>query len=541
MSFLQLLRREMRDSLPRLVAMSAIGGISNAAILAAINAGAQQAGGDKANLWSAALFLIALILFIKSQQYILIVTTAESEAIVHRLRVRLMEHVRRTELLALEEIGRSEIVVSITRDTAMLTQAAGMLAFGGQGFVLIVFVSFYVAYLSFLSFVFGAAIIGLAAVLFHLKSSQIAQGVRESSEWDTRLYDRMLDLLDGFKEVRLNVARSDDLIGDISEVSRNAANIRIFALSENLNQLVRSQSAMYILLGVIVFVVPSFSETAGNASITQNTAAILFVVGTCFSLMQTLSILAAANAAADNIERLEARLLTTASAAPVSATEPVKRFEKIELRQIMFHYPDKPSEPGYQIGPINFTLHSGDVVFIAGGNGSGKSTFMKVLAGLYRPESGEILFDGTALDSDMIGTYRSLITAVFSDYHLFHRLYGIRNPDPAEVDRLLQQFDLAGKTYLTDDEFHTLDLSGGQRKRLALLVGLLEKRPILLLDEWTANQDPEYRRKFYHDLLPALKQSGTTVVLVTHDDRYVAELKQPFRLLRMDEGRFIET
>jgi putative ATP-binding cassette transporter len=74
---------------------------------------------------------------------------------------------------------------------------------------------------------------------------------------------------------------------------------------------------------------------------------------------------------------------------------------------------------------------------------------------------------------------------------------------------------------------------------LALIVSLLEKRPILLLDEWTADQDPDFRRKFYDELLPELQQAGATIVVITHDDRYLAELDLPARKLRMDEGRFV--
>src|SRR6202012_367195 len=114
--------------------------------------------------------------------------------------------------------------------------------------------------------------------------------------------------------------------------------------------------------------------------------------------------------------------------------------------------------------------------------------------------------------------YRALISGIFFDYHLFRRLYGIHDPDPAEVDRLLRQFRLDSKTGLMDGEFRTLDLSGGQRRRLALVVSLLEKRPIMLLDEWTAEQDPEYRRKFYDELLPDMLRAGATVIVITHDD-----------------------
>src|SRR5437764_7008148 len=135
MTFLQLVRREMHGSLPRLVLMSGLGGISNAAILAAVNSGAQAAGAGEIGLWSAGLFVVALILFVKTQHYILIASTVEIEAIIHKLRLRLMDHVRRSELLPLDAIGRSQIVAAITKETGALLQAANMLAFAGQAAV----------------------------------------------------------------------------------------------------------------------------------------------------------------------------------------------------------------------------------------------------------------------------------------------------------------------------------------------------------------------------------------------------------------------
>jgi putative ATP-binding cassette transporter len=375
-------------------------------------------------------------------------------------------------------------------------------------------------------------------VIFHAKNRRLAEETREATKWDNRLFDRLMDLLDGFKEVRLNKSRSDHLFDDIAEVSRTAANIKIRTQSESYKQLVFSQSSMYLLLAAIVFVVPTFSATKGG-SIMQVTTALMFVVGVCMGIVQTVPILMAANAAADNIERLEARLRGIAAATDDGAGEPPRRFEKVEVRNVVFSYVDKSSEAIFRVGPIDFTLRSGDLVFITGGNGSGKSTFLKLLAGLYQPDSGEILLDGTPVDDSNRDVYRALIAAIFVDYHLFQRLYGIADPDPAEVRRLLTQFRLLDKTRLTGGEFGNLDLSGGQRKRIALIVSLLEKRPILLLDEWTADQDPDFRRKFYDELLPALKQAGETVVVITHDDRYLDELHLPARRLRMDEGRFV--
>ena len=539
MSFFTLVRREMQLSLPRLVIMSSIAGISTAAILAAVNAGAQAASSGSVSLQSATLFVIALLLFVKTQHFIFTTTTVEIETIIHRLRVRLMDQVRHSELRPLDTIGRSEIVAAITKETATLAQAADTFGFASQSVVLVFFVSIYIAYLSLLAFVLSVAIVCLAALIFLGKNRELTLRQREALEWENRLFDRLSDLLDGFKEVRLNRARSDDLFNDIVAVSQTAADIKIRTKTETFRRLVFSQTMMYILLGAIVFIVPSFSATVGD-SITKTTTALLFVIGSCWGLVQAVPILSAANAAADNIEQLEAKLRATAATALVGPAEPARRFERIEIRNIVFRYLDKSSSTMFQIGPLDFTLRRGELVFITGGNGSGKSTFMKVLAGLYEPDSGEITLDGMRIDESTRDVYRGLFSAIFSDYHLFLKLYGIRDPDSAEIGRLLTQFRLRHKTHYEDGEFRTIDLSGGQRKRLGLIVSLLEKRPILLLDEWTADQDPEFRRRFYDELLPEMTAAGLTVVVITHDDRYLNELKLPSRRLHMDEGRLVE-
>jgi cyclic peptide transporter len=539
MSFFSLVRREMYGSLDRLIVISALGGISTAAILTAINSGAQAADTGKVSLWSATLFIVALFLFIKTQQYILITATAEIEAIIHKLRLRLMDHVRHSELLPLESIGRGEIVGAITKETATLTQMSNTLAFSAQGAVLIFFVALYVAYLSLLAFTMSVIILGIAAILFHARSRQLRMASHEASNLEHRLFDRLMDILNGFKEVRLNTARSEELFQHIIEVSRAAANIKIRAQSETFKRMIFLQSALYALLGAIAFAVPTFSGAMGEESITKTITALVFIVGTCFGLVQAIPIISAANTAADNIERLEARLLAAIPTTEVAAIEPPKRFEKIEMRNVVFRYVDKWSDAVFQVGPIDFTLQSGELVFITGGNGSGKSTFLKLLAGFYKPDSGEITFDGVRVNDSTRQAYRELIAAIFPDYHLFEKLYGVPDPDPAEVNRLLTEFRLQDKTHLTDRQFSTLDLSQGQRKRLALTVSLLEKRPILLLDEWAADQDPEFRSKFYYELLPELKRAGETVVAITHDDRYLDEMDLPARRLRMEDGRFV--
>ena len=130
---------------------------------------------------TAALFVVALFLFIKTQHYILITATAEIEAIIHNLRLRLMEHVRRSELLAVEAHRPRRNRRRHHPRHGALTQATNTLAFSAQGAVLIFFVAIYVLYLSPLAFVLSVAIVGVAAMLFQAKSRHLAAGDARSA------------------------------------------------------------------------------------------------------------------------------------------------------------------------------------------------------------------------------------------------------------------------------------------------------------------------------------------------------------------------
>ena len=140
------------------------------------------------------------------------------------------------------------------------------------------------------------------------------------------------------------------------------------------------------------------------------------------------------------------------------------------------------------------------------------------------------------IDRSNLNEYRALFSAIFSDFHLFDRLYGLRGVDNEQVDPLLERMELSHKTSYAEGRFTELDLSTGQRKRLALVTTLLEDKQVWIFDEWAADQDPVFRRYFYETLLPEWRARGKTLVVVTHDDRY---LHVADRVLAMDEGRIV--
>ena len=147
-----------------------------------------------------------------------------------------------------------------------------------------------------------------------------------------------------------------------------------------------------------------------------------------------------------------------------------------------------------------------------------------LLTGLYQPVSGRILLDGEPV-TDRNG-YLGLFSAIFTDYHLFQHLLG---PEPKEalVAEWLERLQMGSKLAIEDGFIADIDLSQGQRKRVALLLALAEQREVMLFDEWAADQDPQFRRIFYQVLLPRLKEMGKTVIAISHDDHYFLTGRSP--------------
>ena len=172
------------------------------------------------------------------------------------------------------------------------------------------------------------------------------------------------------------------------------------------------------------------------------------------------------------------------------------------------------------LNDVSFRVGDGAKVALIGPNGSGKTTLVRVLLGLYVPSEGRILVDGVPISQPTNANYRDLFSVVFSDFYLFKKLYGLAQAKIDQAQELIVMLRLEDKVSVLNDEFDTVSLSTGQRKRLALLVALLEDRPFVVLDEWAADQDPEFRGYFYEKLVPYIKGLGKTVIAITHDDKY---------------------
>jgi putative ATP-binding cassette transporter len=155
--------------------------------------------------------------------------------------------------------------------------------------------------------------------------------------------------------------------------------------------------------------------------------------------------------------------------------------------------------------------------------------------GLYEPEAGEIRVDNKPVSMAERDDYRQQFSAVFFDFYLFERLFGIEAKDlDGESQKYLDLLQLSHKLTIKNGQLSTIDLSQGQRKRVALLNAYLEDRPIYIFDEWAADQDPQFKKIFYYELVPELKNRGKTVIVISHDDRYYGLAD---RLIKLESGK----
>ena len=194
---------------------------------------------------------------------------------------------------------------------------------------------------------------------------------------------------------------------------------------------------------------------------------------------------------------------------------------------------------------VDVSIDAGEFVVIMGKSGSGKSTLLGLLAGLDYPDSGEIWLDGqnlTTLSEDELAQKRQQdMGFVFQSFHLLPTLTVAENiafpldiarrPDP---ERVVQLLTAVGLTHRRDSLPH--QLSGGEQQRTALARALVARPKIIFADEPTGNLDEQNAQQVMHLLLELQQQSGTALVVVTHDE----ELATRFgRMLTMREGRLM--
>jgi putative ATP-binding cassette transporter len=536
---LAFLQRETNALDRKLVILTAASGIANANNLAVINASVEALSGTGPSWQHFLWFGLSITLFVYSLRYILYESTRVAEAAICSVRLRLADKIRRCDLQALESIGEADIHARICRDTAAIGQAARPLFAAAQGAIMILFTMAYIATVSPVAMLLCLILIAGGAAKYFKDRKAYDQGLNDASNKEDDLFDSLNGLLKGFKELRINRLKSDDVFEEFSSTATRVRELRTHVMVLFSNNIIFVEMFFVILLGAVAFVLPVLS-TSFSGSATKIVAAILFFFGPLANVVTMIPLLSQVNVTVENLWRLEAKLDAALAKTTGYETTPLSdltSFEKIRFEGVCFTYRDPDGNSTFQVGPIDGEVRRGEILFLVGGNGSGKTSFLKLFTALYLPVDGAIHVDGVMIGPANIQSYRNLFSAIFSDFHLFDKLHGLREAAPERVNELLRLMEISHKTAFDGTRFTNTHLSTGQRKRLALVVSYLEDKAVYIFDEVAADQDPQFRRYFYESLLPELKAAGKTVIVVSHDDRY---FHLSDRVLRMEYGKLTE-
>lgn len=365
----------------------------------------------------------------------------------------------------------------------------------------------------------GATLLLVAGVLvggWYVREAQRTRALLgQAKESELRMLQGFSELVGGNAEIKLGKARRDELTQAVeADVARWEDLKRRHG--RNLGELFSWIATIVIgFSAVFVFIFPRMGALSA-AELPLVTSVILFLARPLSKFLNAVPDYIAAEDAANQLAGLLATL-PAAEYEPSKLARAPRRFASIELRGIRFAYRAGMRPEPFVIGPIDMTIRAGSVVGIVGANGSGKSTLLRAIPLLFHPDEGQVLLDGQAVEGDRLESYRDLFCAVFQDHHLFTRLPQGPTFDAELFREMLAYLKIDHLVPETGDGLLNRDLSKGQRRRVALAVAVAEGRPIIILDEWTSDQDAEFRTRFTSEIIGKLRALGRTVIFVSHD------------------------
>ncbi|SFQ81224.1 putative ATP-binding cassette transporter [Pseudomonas sp. NFPP07] len=528
------LLRPFRTTVVISVALGMVGGLAITLLLATINNALHSATGMTQGvvLTFAALCLLALTSSIVSD----IGTNYVGQRIIAALRKDLGEKVLSAPITQIERYRSHRLIPVLTHDVDTISDfsfaftplaIAATVTLGCLG---------YLAYLSVPMFLMMVVAIIIGISVQYVAGGKGIRGFDLARDQEDELQRYYNAIASGAKELRMHRPRRYRMnTHRIQETADRIASIQV--RSVNIYILAKTFGSMlfFVVIG-LALAMQAYNPNPDPTVITGFVLVLLYMKGPLENLVSYLPVVGKAKIAFGRISELSERFSSPEPHLLLDATEaPKPVVHSLELRGVSYSPPAVEGSEPFHLGPINLDIKQGDIVFIVGENGCGKTTLIKLLLGLYQPQAGEIRLNGEAVTDLARDDYRQLFTTVFADYYLFDDLVqggGQQSLDSAS--QYLDRLEIAHKVSVKDGAFTTTDLSTGQRKRLALVNAWLEGRPVLVFDEWAADQDPAFRRIFYTELLPDLKRLGKTIIVISHDDRYFDIADQ---LVRMKAGK----
>lgn len=516
------------------VAAGVASGACNAVLLALINNVVKTNGSTAMLLWGFANLCVLLPTARFSSEFLL---NRLGQEAMYNLRLQLCRQILAAPLRHLEQIGAPRLLAALTDDVPTITSAILIFPLICVNSAVAIGCLVYMGVLSplLLAIVLGFLVIGI--ITYQIPILRVQKLFLLARKDADALQGHFRALTQGTKELKIHGSRRHAFLSEGLE--KTSGSLQQHNLEgQNLYSAASSwgQTLVFVVVGLILFMMPMFHRLT-NTMMMAYALTLLYLMTPLQMVMNSLPQLSRANVALKKAEELGFNLSHQESEEVTARDLSPSQWKKLELKSVTHSYHREGESEVFALGPIDLTFHPGELVFIVGGNGSGKTTVVKLLTGLYMPEKGQIVLDDEPITNTNQEFYRQHFSTVFSDFYLFDQMLGIVNPQlDDQAQEYLAQLKLSHKVQIVDGKLSTTDLSQGQRKRLALLTAYLEDRLIYVFDEWAADQDPQFKAVFYLHLLPELKARGKTVIVISHDDRYYSIAD---RVIKLEDGKVV--
>lgn len=482
------------------------------------------------------ILIVSLVVSQRFQVYMIKLTNN----ILFEFEISIMQKLRYASYEDFQKLG-SEKVYTAINDARTLGNVPQLFVNTFNSLIMAVCCMVYMFWVSTVGGVLVIAIMSVLLIVYLVRNKQAERDLNKLRDLQNDYYKYLRDLMLGFKEVKMSILRNDNIFNKFLVRNRNESR----GLSQDtsiryMNNELTGSYSWYIVLGVIMFVLPNFFGLSINET-SAFIVTVLYLIGPIAGLITFLPIVTQVKIALTRLNQYD-QLLDSKSKSRImhgDLAQINEEFSSIEFRNVTYDYFDEDKNKIFTFGPVNVTIQKGEKVFITGGNGSGKTTFVKLLTGLYVPTSGEIFLNGHLITEKNHPYYRDQISAIFTNNHIFDENYdefdlGTNN---LKLTSYIEVMKLTDKISSDDDHYiMSGDLSQGQRKRLAMILAMMESRAIMVLDEWAAEQDPEFRAYFYKKILNHLVENEKTIIAITHDDAY---FKLANRIIKFDFGQII--
>lgn len=480
------------------------------------------------------LFVGTIIVFFVSRRWLAEGIIRLSQKIYWDIRKDVIKLILKAPYRKLQEY-KEEVYTTLVTDVNHISNASLMIITFFSSIILILACLGYMAFLSLKLFAVSISVIAVGVIIYAVRSKTSNKQIKEVRELEKVFVGIFNSILNGAKEININADKGTQIYDQkIMKIATTGETKYVTSLLKYLNSELISQLLFYGLITfILVFAGPVF-QTPPAVKV-NFIFVLLYLMGPIVSVMSIIPVMTRALISLKKMEKLKKELTELEKIKEVVNKEQYKDFSDLKIRNYAFSF----GENQFSVGPINFDIKRNEIVYVYGGNGEGKTTFINTVLNLYNLDNGEAYIDGELVPLKELEKIKNLFSPVFSDFYLFDEFYGITNVDYDKINKYLKLFELEGKVHIKDGYFSTTHLSTGQRKRIALINTLLEDRPIIVLDEWAADQDPHFRHKFYTEIIATLvRDEDKTIIAITHDDKYYNTADT---LLKMEYGKLEKT